>query len=142
MKRGVILTIVGAVMTTATYAGTMCSNNDYLTVVLDPTIEGTTYTYNAGAMTWKTVFPYGNVSGIAVCNDTSGSYAVSSTTEQVETGGKMCWCKMTHPAVSLWVFHRAYSSSSDCADYCANYCGLAVQHYSVFRSGVFSSVGK
>ncbi len=142
MKRGVILTIVGAVMTTATYAGTMCSNNDYLTVVLDPTIAGTTYTYDAGAMTWKTVFPYGNVSGVAVCNDTSGSYGVSSTTEQVETGGVMCWCKMTHPAVSLWVFVTATSSSSGCADYCAYLCGYDVQYASDFRSGVFSSVGK
>lgn len=142
MKKGVILTIVGAVMTTATYAGTMCSNNDYLTVVLDPTIEGTTYTYDAAAMTWKTVFPYGNVSGISVCNDTSGSWGGSTTTEQLETGGVMCWCKMTHPAVSLWVFSDANSSSSACAFYCAFYCGIYVRIYSDFRSGVFSSVGK
>ncbi len=109
---------------------------------IDPTIAGTTYTYDVGAMTWKTVFPYGNVSGVAVCNDTSGSYGVSSTTEQVETGGMMCWCKMTHPAVSLWVFDFAYSSSSDCAGSCAYSCGHNVQGSSDFRSGFFSSVGQ
>lgn len=142
MKKGVILTIVGAVMTTATYAGTMCSNNDYLTVVLDPTIEGTSYTYSAADMTWKTTFPYGNVSGVAVCNDTSGSWGGSTTVEMQETGGVMCWCKMTHPAVSLWVFLLAYSSSSVCADHCAPYCGGSVRNHSDFRSGVFSLVGK
>ncbi len=129
-------------MTTATYAGTMCSNNDYLTVVLDPTIAGTTHTYDAGAMTWKTVFPYGNVSGVAVCNDTSGSWGVSTTVEMQETGGVVCWCKMTHPAVSLWVFRDEHSSSSACADDCANFCGYTVQNFTGFRSGVFSSVGK
>ncbi|MCQ2581977.1 MAG: hypothetical protein MJ170_03275 [Alphaproteobacteria bacterium] len=122
-----------------------CTPNTYdigFSQCIDPTIEGTDYTYNAGAMTWKTVFPYGNVSGVAVCNDTSGSYAVSSTTEQVETGGVMCWCKMTHPATSNWVFDAAYSSSSVCADGCAYACGRLVQNYSDFRSGVFSSVGQ
>ncbi|MCQ2582257.1 MAG: hypothetical protein MJ170_04805 [Alphaproteobacteria bacterium] len=121
-----------------------CSSGTYdigFSQCIDPTIAGTTYTHDAGAMTWKTVFPYGNVSGVAVCNDTSGSFAVSSTTEQVETGGKMCWCKMTHPAASNWVFGAAYSSSSDCAGDCANNCGGSIRGHSAFRSGVFSSVG-
>ncbi|MCQ2582192.1 MAG: hypothetical protein MJ170_04455 [Alphaproteobacteria bacterium] len=109
---------------------------------IDPTIAGTEYTYNAADMTWKIVFPYGNVSGVAVCNDTSGSWGGSTTTEQLETGGVMCWCKMTHPAVSLWVFNRADSSSSVCADDCAFHCGANVSNFSDFRSGVFSSVGQ
>ncbi|MCQ2582168.1 MAG: hypothetical protein MJ170_04320 [Alphaproteobacteria bacterium] len=122
-----------------------CSSGTYdigFDQCIDPTIAGTTYTYDAGAMTWKTVFSYGNVSGVAVCNDTSGSWGVSTTTEQLETGGVMCWCKMTHPAVSLWGFRYAYSSSSDCAYGCADACGDGVRYYADFRSGVFSSVGQ
>lgn len=122
------------------HASVMCSDSDYVTLVLDPYIDGTTYTYNAAGMTWNTVFPYGNVSGIAVCNDTGGSYGVASNNEQFETGGVKCWCKMTHPAVSRWVFRASYSSASECSGGCASYCGSTVRSRSDFRSGVFGSV--
>ena len=122
------------------HASVMCSTSDYETLVLDPYIQGTNYTSNAATMTWKAIFPYGNLSGIAVCNDTGGTFGVSSNNEQYETGGVKCWCKMTHPAVSRWVFRGSYSSASDCADYCARGCGDGVRDSSVFRSGVFGSV--
>ncbi len=135
-----IVSIVVMMMAGAASASVMCSASDYVTVVLDPYIEGTSYTYNAANMTWTTVFPYGNVSGVAVCNDTGGSYAVASNAEQYETGGVKCWCKMTHPAVSRWVFYASFSSSSACADSCANGCGYYVRYNSGFRSGVFGAV--
>lgn len=135
-----IVSIVVMMMAGAASASVMCSASDYVTVVLDPYIEGTSYTYNAANMTWTTVFPYGNVSGVAVCNDTGGSYAVASNAEQYETGGVKCWCKMTHPAVSRWVFYGSGSSSSDCAVRCAYFCGTRVRADSGFRSGVFGAV--
>ena len=122
------------------HASVMCSTSDYVTFVLDPYINGTNYTYDAAARTWKAIFPYGNVSGVAVCNDIGGTYGVSSNNEQYETGGKNCWCKMTHPAVSRWVFRDSYSSASFCAVYCARDCGNHVRGDSGFRSGVFGSV--
>ena len=138
--RKFLLSIIATFITFSAHANAMCSDSDYVTIVLDPYIAGTNYTYNAAAMTWTTIFPYGNVSGVAVCNDTGGSYAVASNSEQYETGGVKCWCKMTHPAVSRWVFYYSYSSASGCADYCANICGHAVRDASDFRSGVFGSV--
>jgi len=135
-----ILLLAGIFFCGAANASVMCSSSDYVTVVLDPYVQGTTYTYNAAAMTWTTVFPYGNVSGVAVCNDTGGSYGVASNDEQYETGGVKCWCKMTHPAVSRWVFYFSRSAASDCADGCAYDCGYHVRYDSDFRSGVFGSV--
>ena len=135
-----IVSIIAVMVAGGAMASVMCSASDYVTVVLDPYIEGTSYTYNAANMTWTTVFPYGNVSGVAVCNDTGGSYAVASNAEQYETGGVKCWCKMTHPAVSRWVFGHSHSSSSACADICARNCGLDVRRDSDFRSGVFGAV--
>ena len=135
-----ILLLAGIFFCGAANASVMCSSNDHVTVVLDPYVAGTTYTYNAAAMTWNTVFPYGNVSGVAVCNDTGGSFGVASNDEQYETGGVKCWCKMTHPAVSRWVFSYSYSSASVCAVGCAYVCGYYVQSRSDFRSGVFGSV--
>ena len=135
-----ILLLAGIFFCGAANASVMCSSDDYVTVVLDPYVAGTSRTYNAAAMTWTTVFPYGNVSGVAVCNDTGGSFGVASNDEQYETGGVKCWCKMTHPAVSRWVFYGSFSSASDCAGACALDCGLYVRNASDFRSGVFGSV--
>ena len=129
-----IFTIINA------HASIMCSTSDYVTLVLDPYINGTNFTYNAAAMTWQVVFPYGNVSGVAVCNDTNGTSNVASNAEQYDTGGVKCWCKMTHPAVSRWVFNYSYSAAPDCAGECARRCATLGRFYSDFRSGVFGSV--
>ena len=138
--RKFLLSIIATFITFSAHANAMCSDTDYVTIVLDPYINGTNYTSNAAAMTWTTIFPYGNVSGVAVCNDIVGTYGVSSNSEQYETGGAKCWCKMTHPAVSRWVFLYSLSSASACAGNCANYCGAHFRDSSVFRSGVFGSV--
>ena len=138
MKKYIIM--ISMFLVGVAHASVMCSDSDYVTLVLDPSIEGISYPYNAANMTWNTVFPYGNVSGVAVCNDTGGTYAVASNDEQTETGGVKCWCKMTHPAVSRWVFSSSGSSSSDCSDYCARNCGNYVRALSDFRSRFFGSV--
>ena len=135
-----LLSMVGVMALGTSFASVMCSSNDYVTLVLDPGIAGTGYTYSAAQMTWTTTFPYGNISGVAVCNDNAGIYGVASNAEQSNTGGVKCWCKMTHPAVSRWVFRYSYSSASDCAVHCARGCGDAVRGYSDFRVGVFGAV--
>ena len=140
--RKFLLSIIATFITLSAHANAMCSDTDYVTIVLDPYINGTNYTSNAAAMTWTTIFPYGNVSGVAVCNDTGGTYGVSSDNEQYETGGAQCWCKMTYPAVSRWVFGFSSSSAFYCAEYCALNCGYFVRAYSDFRSGVFGSVAQ
>ena len=138
--RKFLLSIIAIFITFSAHASAMCSDTDYVTFVLDPYIGGTNYTYNAAAMTWTNIFPYGNVSGVAVCNDTADTYGVSSNSEQYNTGGVKCWCKMTHPAVSRWVFVGSRSSASACASLCAFDCGINVRDRSDFRLGVFGSV--
>ncbi len=92
---------------------------------------------------WCVTFPNNMVvSGVAVCNNTAGTYAVASNDEQTETGGVKCWCKMTDPAVSRWVFCRSYSSASVCSNLCAYVCGDDVRNRSDFRSVVFGSVAQ
>ena len=52
-----------------------------------------------------------------------------------------CWCRMTHPASSRWVFNNS-NSASNCASNCANNCGNNAQNNAALRSGLFGSVGK
>ena len=88
---------------------------------------------------WGTVFPYGDVYGKSVCSTiSSGDYAVATDAQTTilddefasQTGvggntGGYCWCKMESPAVSKWVFRRAWNAApaDNCATYCAAYCG-------------------
>lgn len=127
---------------------------------LDASIDGTGYCYkdidkedeydddclnfhSMRAGDWGVVFPYGEVYGKAVCNDTEDSYGVASNDERYETGGVNCWCKMTHPAVvSRWVFNDWYLSASACAKLCAFDCARNVRNAAEFRGAVFGATAQ
>ncbi len=143
---------------------TMCVRDSSLVVSLDQSIGGTTNGNNASEMLWWTEFSYGRIYGEATClseaeggkpSGGQGVYtndkgqmlpqdeALAGRTGQDADGNDRgyCWCKMTHPASSRWVF--AYSgSASYCASNCANYCGLYAQGRAALRGGLFGSVGK
>lgn len=132
------------------HATTMCATDDTIAIVLDPMIGGSTNSYNADLFEWNTTFSYGTVFGIATCVDTAGSSnqvvaELKSSDGTVATGGersgRYCWCQMTHPARSRWVFLYAYGSVGDCRSDCARYCGSDVRYNSGFRSSVFGSLG-
>lgn len=127
-------------------AVSVCTKDSVVSVVLDPSIGGNSYTYNNSTGVWKTVFSYGNVSGISTCVSTAPKGSMGSTTTSAgtslespggETSGSYCWCKMTHPMSSLWAF---LDSDSNCASGCTNYCGGYVQRYAALRGGLFGSV--
>ncbi len=128
---------------------------------IDPATNGTAYGYrndSTGDMgadssdtatyglttdqTWGVTFSYGIIKGITSCNGTSGTFGQSTTDNFSQTDkGQYCWCKMTEPAVSRWVFRYGHNYAAGCAYGCADDCGRNVQTISGFRSGVFGSVG-
>ena len=132
------------------HATTMCATDDTIAIVLDPMIGGSTNSYNADLFEWSTTFSYGTVFGIATCVDTAGSSnqvvaELKSSDGTVATGGersgRYCWCQMTHPARSRWVFRYAFGSVANCGSNCANDCGYYVRNDSGCRSAVFGSLG-
>jgi len=145
-----VMMIIALMIPMVAQSATMCSKNDTITIMLDPSIGGTNYSYNTAQSTWWTWFPYGTVRGISACLSSAygksrGGYVADlhDNNELVvggETNGEHCWCKMTHPAASLWVFARTYGSASDCARNCAYDCGYSVRNHSDMRSGLFGSV--
>ena len=136
-KMFVILSLIAFAM--PSYASTMCVANDMVAVVLDPSIDGTNYTYDAANMLWTTNFDYGNVSGDALCSTTSGSYATVGTPNE-SGGGQYCWCRAQHPVASLWVFNADRGSSGNCARDCASDCAYYGRINAAFRAGLFGSV--
>ena len=142
----------------------MCARDDTMVLVFDKDIGGSGSGNNATEWTWWVNFAYGRIAGDATClsvkeglGRTSGQGAYygtgdySKTFIEVEPGlkgtdsdgndRKYCWCKMTHPVSSRWVFGNAYADSSACASNCANYCGGRANAYHAVRGGVFNSVG-
>lgn len=90
---------------------------------------------NAGE--WCVVFPHYEVKGQAVCNDTPGEWNEASSSEQINSNGPNCWCKMTQPSGSRWVFEFDYSS--DCAEFCASGCAGSAMHVTDFREALFGA---
>ncbi|MBO4582550.1 MAG: hypothetical protein J5714_00635 [Alphaproteobacteria bacterium] len=89
---------------------------------------------------WGVTFPDYTVFGTAVCNGNTGTYAEASKSEQTETGGENCWCKMEQPLGSRWVFFHTSISANLCTRACAGYCADRVQNHRDFRGAVFGAV--
>ena len=141
-------------ITIPTYAGTtMCAANDTVAVVLDPSINSTRAGRDPTIGTWWVAHPYGTISGIAASiNRQANNYEVISKLTDTDnegnakiiTGGekygKQCWCRMTHPAQSKWIYnHAATQNNRECLSGCAEM--LNNQHYQTdLRIGMFGSI--
>ncbi len=88
------------------------------------------------------------VSGVAACSNASGDSAGDIYSEGLlptiksssDTTNVNCWCKMTSPAVSPWVFYSAPTTPSNCALYCADNCLSGLSNHANFRSALFSAM--
>ena len=87
------------------------------------------------------------ISGIGVCSSTSGS-SIGQTATKLDTSSTAdenmyCWCKMTSPAVSRWVFPQLWSAvvtASDCSSLCAYSCAANVLTDASFMLAMFNSL--
>ena len=87
------------------------------------------------------------ISGIGICSSTSessiGQTATELDTSHIPDENMYCWCKMTSPAVSRWVFPQIWSpyvSASDCAMLCAYSCAGNVIDDASFVFAMFNSL--
>ncbi len=86
------------------------------------------------------------ISGIGICSSTEGGSEGATATELdvSYTAGENvnCWCKMTSPAVSRWVFYFSSGSgeNASCAANCAASCANRVKNRADFRSALFGSL--
>ena len=142
-----ILTIISV----PSYAGIkMCSANDTVTVVLDPSIS-LNYNGNSGysaVSAWRWKFSYGTVRGRSAClSDTKGLGGTGAVYTGVlrdndklvvggEQNGGKCFCRITHPVASKWIYASDYGTSvTSCASRCAGACA----NYYTYRDILFNS---
>ena len=133
--------ILCAITTTGAQAVTKCVALDGSTTC---TSDYSQYQYHTDwAATCTTNGVSTPISGIGICSSTQGSgYQKATELDTSSTGDDngYCWCKMTSPAVTLWVLHASLPSPAYCAQNCASACASAVQSQSGFRSAMFSSL--
>ena len=119
------------------FATDMCARDDTMVLVFDTAISRTTGINNSIEKTWTEKFSYGTFSGEATCLSAAeglgrttgqgayygtGEYANTLITAETGLSGldanenerKYCWCRMTHPFLTPWVFNRDMGNS--CAD--------------------------
>ena len=138
--------IVGAILcaitTTNAHAVTKC-------VALNSSSTTCTYEdpgYNV--VDWTSTCTTNGVStpikGIGICSANKGS-AVGATATELEMSSTVdenlnCWCKMTSPAVSRWVFRASNTLGGNCARLCAYLCADGVQYFASIQSAMFGSL--
>ena len=112
---------------------------------MDGDVNGSTY--NQTEATWTVPFPSYTISGIASCNDISGTYAQpysgnqNNITAGYQTDQLQCWCRMTTPVRSAWVFLNTRTSTSECVSACARFCGIGFRDSAYFRQPFFTTAG-
>ena len=127
----------------SSFASTMCVANNTVAVVLDPTINGTTYAPDLVTQTWVTTFPYGTISGVALCSSTSGPASNDNIGTPDETGdGRYCWCRIQHPVKSAWFFVMDRGTLESCESNCAGICGIRIRDTAKIRRVSFGSVAQ
>ena len=163
MKK-VIYLLIGVLLSLPSVATEMCARNDTVVIPLDATVNGTGRGQDGTESMWWTIFSYGRVYGLSTClsADEGGApnggmgttknskgqtlpndeaLAGRSGTDADGNERRYCWCKMTHPMSSLWVFSVDFGSASYCSSTCTSNCGALVQSSAALRGVLFGSVG-
>ena len=124
---------------TSVYGTNLCVRNGAYVGVLYKDVNGIgSYNSDTTKKTWKVVFDYKTITGLAACNGISGTYGVPRTNLYTNASdeGVYCWCKMepvvddstnmqttaTTGLASYWVYAYQASTENDCATNCASTC--------------------
>ena len=77
--------------------------------------------------------------GMSYCSSASGTYPQQGNPSSGR--GQYCWCALTSPALSGWVFLIDNNGVAFCSKHCAYNCASMAGQNSDFRSGLFAALG-
>ncbi|MBR5625244.1 MAG: hypothetical protein IKW67_00475 [Alphaproteobacteria bacterium] len=157
-----IFTILFCIIPILANATDMCARDNVMVLAFDPILNGSYYVNNSTEWAWGLKFSYGNILGEATCLSATeglgqkavgkyyGAGEYSSTFITADSGlsgvdadgadRKYCWCKMTHPAVSHWVFYKEYTKDT-CKSTCTSGCAFNIPALQNLRESLFESIG-
>ena len=82
------------------------------------------------------------IRGISACTNESGTKNIADTSKNFtlnEQSGEQCWCKMTGPEESAWVYTKGDGRAGGCARSCALECVSALRTEPM-RGAMFTAV--
>ena len=147
--------IIPILLTIPAYASIMCAKNDSVVVILDPSITPDSQGFDSTGIWWANA-SYGHIRGIQASlssnyNKSVGNYiehltdtnseGITKTVVGGEENGNHCWCKLTHPVSSAWVYsgqRQGYINGGTCQGLCAY--TFRQSYYEYFRGGLFGSI--
>ena len=144
-----------------TYALTMCARDNSLVITLQAAIPGSSPASKAEDWAWRVNFNYGTLLGEATClnpsnghpnNDTITGVIVRNDGTNVPndfpkgmqgSNNFFCWCRISHPINTIWVFSTRFDNGGLCKNNCAYYCATNVAAQSTaMRSSMFKNIVK
>ena len=147
-----ILFIMGVYIwgASSAYSLTICAKSSTYVGIVKKNPDGISSTYDNDNKYWKVDFDYKTVTGLAACNEISGTVATATTnlyTSSVDVG-QHCWCKMEPVKAygyetgltSYWIYLTAYADASTCGNSCTSACADAVKSNLSFRTGMYESI--
>ena len=164
-----ILLILCAILTTTLANATqMCARRDTTVIPLDASVGGAKIWNDQWEWVWYVQFGYGRIYGVSTClsvqdiRDIQGdqsltNYVNSLVTDEDTVQGrsdyyngdttnpeyerKFCYCKLTHPMSSRWVFLLSISAAY-CSDNCAYRCAVGAFDDVKWRPKLFNAIGQ
>lgn len=145
MQKVVSISAVLGFLCGAAYGATTCIHNQTPVFVIKKSANPTSVSVNSDNMTFTLRFDYDLVpnnssyrtlDGMATCNeistDTAGenvSQGSANTHLRASSAdvGTMCWCQLSGPITSWWVYNRQYSDDETCMSNCARDCASAIR---------------
>jgi len=153
-KRQSLVLTIAAVLPIATYGATTCIPSGIYFAVLNPDANGTVY--STSGYDWVVNFDYTtggrynntttHVTGIASCSEVAGTTDSSTGAPGMSaaTTGPNCWCEMTAPLASDWVFsgttYTGDTADNDCTSGCATVCANRLATTTTFRTTIYGTV--
>ena len=98
---------------------------------------------NVNSVNWSSVFQSGTVRGVAHCSSLAGiagNVTADLTVGSAEDVNYWCWCRMTLPVLSKWVFGMEFASDENCTKYCAARCAEGFAGDASFRTSMLHNV--
>ena len=146
MKINTLLCAVLATLTFGAIAAPVCVHNGTIILSLNKDDTSAVAANHPDGDKWMVTVGYetyqgiNTISGPVMCSDAFGTYGVANSgldELDVQTSGANCWCRMTFPMSSYWMFVSAGDCSfSSCISACAN----AYANDSEFRENMIDAI--
>lgn len=83
------------------------------------------------------------VKGVGVCNDVEApAYTQTEMLTAPEDGDDAigCWCRISSPFRSQYVFLRSYVYANECQNWCASFCARDIVSNKQLRNAIFRGI--